>query len=73
MIWEAYVNWAQGLENYTETACHVYRRYIAFKPEDTEHYIEYLLKNDLLEEALELYLQIISDESFVSIRGKTKY
>jgi pre-mRNA-splicing factor SYF1 len=56
VIWEAYVNWAQSLENYTETACHVYRRYIAFKPEDTEHYIDYLLKNDLLEEALELYL-----------------
>ena len=33
-----------------------------------------MLKNDLLEEALELYVRILNDEGFVSKRGnKSKY
>lgn len=31
------------------------------------------MKNDLLEEALELYVQILDDEGFVSKKDKTKY
>lgn len=61
------------MEDFTELACHAYRRYIAFKPEDTEYYIDYLLQSDLLEEALDLYLSILSDEGFVSVKSKTKY
>jgi len=47
------------MEGFTDLACHCYRRYIAYKPEDTEFYIDYLLQNDLLEEALDLYLEIL--------------
>jgi len=61
------------LEEFTETAQYVYRRYIEFKPEVTEDYIDFLLTNDLLEEALELYVKILEDEGFVSSKGKTKY
>ena len=72
-IWDAYLQWAESLEGLTDTACHIYRRYLKFKPEHTELYIDYLLKHDLLEEALELYLYILDDEGFVSVKGKTKY
>lgn len=73
LVWDAYINWASSIEDFTETACHAYRRYISFKPEDTEYYIDYLLKNDLLEEALDLYVKILDDEGFVSVKGKSKY
>ena len=74
LVWEQCLDWACSLEDFTETGCHFFRRYIQFKPEDTEDYIDYLLKNDLLEEALEQYLLILNDDGFVSKRGnKSKY
>lgn len=73
LIWDFYITWATQLEEFTETAQYVYRRYIEFKPEVTEDYIDFLLTNDLLEEALELYVKILEDEGFVSSKGKTKY
>ena len=74
MIWDQCLDWACALEDYTSTAFHFFRRYIKYRPEDTEDYIDYLLKNDLLEEALELYVTILNDEGFVSKRGnKSRY
>jgi pre-mRNA-splicing factor SYF1 len=74
LIWDQCLDWACSLDEYTATACHFYRRYIEFKPQDSEDYIDYLLKNDLLEEALELYVKILNDEGFVSKRGnKSRY
>ncbi|CDW87965.1 pre-mrna-splicing factor syf1-like [Stylonychia lemnae] len=73
LIWDQYIIWASSLEDYTETACNIYRRYIDFKPEDTEYYVDYLLKNENLEEALDLYLKILEDDGFVSAKGKTRY
>jgi pre-mRNA-splicing factor SYF1 len=52
LVWNQALDWACSLEDYTATACHFYRRYIELRPQDTEDYIDYLLKNDLLEEAL---------------------
>ena len=73
MIWDEYILWAQKIEDFSETACHIYRRYIEYKPEDSEFFLDYLLRNDLLEEALDLYLRMIEDDGFVSRKGKTKY
>ena len=73
LIWDAYIIWASSLEDFTDTACNVYRRYIEFSPEDTEYYIDFLLKNDLLEEALDLYKKLLEDDGFVSAKGKTRY
>lgn len=39
-----------------ETAKSIYRRYISFKIDAIEDYIEFLLKNNQLEEALSLYI-----------------
>lgn len=73
LVWDQYLEWASSLEDHTETAQFVYRRYVQFKPEDTEDYIDYLLRNDILEEALDLYIKVLSDDTFVSNKGKTKY
>jgi hypothetical protein len=37
-----------------------YQRYIKLKPEKTLEYLDFLLKNDLLEDALSLYVKLIS-------------
>jgi pre-mRNA-splicing factor SYF1 len=75
LIWVFYLEWAclLGDEGFTQTVQNAFRRYIEFKPEDTENYIDYLLRNDLLEEALDLYIKLLSDEGFVSQKGKTRY
>lgn len=36
-----------------------FKRYIKLKPDKTLDYLDFLLQNDLLEDALTMYLQII--------------
>lgn len=73
LIWDYYLEWACSLDELTDTAKHVYSRYVEFKPSGIEDYIDYLLRNDLLEDALDQYYKILTDETFVSQKGKTKY
>jgi hypothetical protein len=44
----------------------VYLRYIQFNPSSTEDYIDFLIRHDLLEDAFDLYIQIIDDSGYVS-------
>eukprot|EP00349_Pseudokeronopsis_sp_Brazil_P009435 CAMPEP_0202968926 /NCGR_PEP_ID=MMETSP1396-20130829/14458_1 /ASSEMBLY_ACC=CAM_ASM_000872 /TAXON_ID= /ORGANISM="Pseudokeronopsis sp., Strain Brazil" /LENGTH=155 /DNA_ID=CAMNT_0049695857 /DNA_START=282 /DNA_END=746 /DNA_ORIENTATION=+ len=82
LVWTQYADWAQSLVPEEEgpakdlalqVARTVLRRYIKLKQEATEDYIEFLLKHNVLEEALALYVEIIEDERFVSNKGKTKF
>jgi pre-mRNA-splicing factor SYF1 len=44
LIWDQCLSWATtSLDDFTPTACHFYRRYIQFRPQDTEDFIDYLL------------------------------
>ncbi|TNV83299.1 hypothetical protein FGO68_gene1183 [Halteria grandinella] len=72
LIWGQAIEWACSLEGQVETACHFYRRYLILKPQAREEYITFLLTNDRLEEALELYIEILDDENPQSLK-KTRY
>ena len=56
-----------------ELSRQVLRRYIAFRPEATEDYIDFLLNNNCIDEAYALLVNIIDDDGFVSRQGKTKF
>jgi len=56
IIWNPYLEWARELDNAPETAKYVWERYLIYKPEGGEDYIDYLLKVDDLERATEIYV-----------------
>jgi hypothetical protein len=57
LIWRHYLQWAESFaEKLPETATHIYKRYIQMKPECTLEYIDFLLRFDMLEDALSVYL-----------------
>jgi len=49
-----------------------YQRYIKLKPEKTLEYLDFLLKNDLLEDALSLYVKLISQSNELKLHKSEK-
>ena len=71
VVWAHYLEWAQSFaEDYPQTAQAAFRRYIQLKPQHTLDYIDFLLKHDLLEEALQLYVKVLDDENLVAQKQK---
>ena len=64
LIWQQYLEWAQSLafENreFVLIAKHAYKRYVKLKPERMGEYLDFLLRNDQLEDALSLYVHLIA-------------
>uniref|UniRef100_A0A1I8GF51 Pre-mRNA-splicing factor SYF1 n=2 Tax=Macrostomum lignano TaxID=282301 RepID=A0A1I8GF51_9PLAT len=56
-----------------ETALRVLRRYVRFKPEGREDFVDFLLEHQRLDEAVANLVAIINDDSFQSSRGKSKH
>lgn len=63
LIWNQYLKWACSLtktdKKFAPLANLAYKRYVKLKPDKHLDYLDFLLQNDLLEEALSLYLNII--------------
>ncbi|KAL5994864.1 hypothetical protein ACLOJK_024921 [Asimina triloba] len=56
-----------------ETALRVYRRYLMFDPTHIEDFIEFLMNSELWQEAAERLAGVLNDDTFFSIKGKTKH
>ncbi|XP_062622386.1 pre-mRNA-splicing factor SYF1-like [Saccostrea cucullata] len=71
-IWPLYLKFVR-MYDLPETAVRVYRRHLKLQKENTEDYIEYLMKIDWLDEAANRLVDIINDDGFVSKEGKSKH
>lgn len=71
-IWPRYLKFVR-LYDLPETAIRVYRRHLKLQKENTEEYIDYLMKIGWLDEAANKLVDIINDDSFVSRAGKSKH
>eukprot|EP00658_Telonema_sp_P-2_P002567 TRINITY_DN1096_c0_g1_i4.p1 TRINITY_DN1096_c0_g1~~TRINITY_DN1096_c0_g1_i4.p1 ORF type:complete len:438 (+),score=146.14 TRINITY_DN1096_c0_g1_i4:251-1564(+) len=56
-----------------ETAQRVWRRYLMLQPEQTEEYVKWLVDAGLLDEAAKRLADLVNNESFESIQGKSKH
>ncbi|XXG46700.1 hypothetical protein AAC387_Pa02g1477 [Persea americana] len=72
-IWSMYLHFVGRPRVPVETALRVYRRYLMFDPSHIEDFIEFLLSSQLWQEAAERLASVLNDDSFHSIKGKTKH
>jgi len=56
-----------------ETAQRVWRRYLMLQPEQTEDYVKWLVEAGLLDEAATRLADLVNNEDFESIQGKSKH
>ncbi|CAL6429059.1 unnamed protein product [Bathycoccus prasinos] len=56
-----------------ETACRVYRRYVQFEPQHVEEYISFLKNRGRVAESSQRLVEILNDETFVSLLNKSKH
>jgi len=56
-----------------ETALRVYRRYLKLEPTHAEEYIAYLRSKGIWGEAARKLAEVLDDESFRSLEGKSKH
>ncbi|XP_062161002.1 uncharacterized protein LOC133868201 [Alnus glutinosa] len=72
-IWEPYLLFVSQKGVPIETSLRVYRRYLKYDPTHIEDFIEFLLNSSLWQEASERLASVLNDDSFFSIKGKTKH
>lgn len=61
VVWSRYLEWAESFaEDYPQTAKQCYQRFLKLKPECTLDYIDFLLRYDFVEEALEVYVKLLA-------------
>ncbi|KAG1371591.1 PsbB mRNA maturation factor Mbb1, chloroplastic [Cocos nucifera] len=56
-----------------ETSLRVYRRYLLFDPSHIEDFIDFLITSQRWQEAAERLASVLNDDSFHSIKGKTRH
>jgi len=80
-IWDVAINWlAKGTKGPTgvalipeETALCLFRRYLMLQPDHVETYVAYLLSRKWYDEAALKLTEIVNDDEFISIEGKTSH
>lgn len=72
-IWPLFLDFIKQDHVPTETSIRIFRRYIKFRPEDTEIFIDYLHSKNRIDEASSLLCDIINRPNFQSKRNKSKY
>ncbi|GBG68652.1 hypothetical protein CBR_g3193 [Chara braunii] len=72
-IWELYLKFVGSDGIPVETALRVYRRYLKLEPTHVEDFIDFLKSAARWQEAATRLAEILNDEEFSSIRGKTKH
>lgn len=72
-IWPLYLDFIKKKHVPVETAVRVFKRYMQFRPEDAESFIDYLYSKDRIDEASRLLCDIINDPNFQSVKNKNKY
>lgn len=72
-IWSSYLALVSRPGVPVETSLRVYRRYLLFDPSHIEDFIDFLLSSELWQEAADRLASVLNDDSFHSIKGKTKH
>ncbi|KAL8109701.1 hypothetical protein AgCh_025700 [Apium graveolens] len=72
-VWEIYLVFVSQRGVPIETSLRVYRRYLKYDPEHIEEFIEFLVDSELWQEAAERLAGVLNDDTFYSIKGKTKH
>ncbi|KAK9815714.1 hypothetical protein WJX72_008451 [[Myrmecia] bisecta] len=72
-IWQLYLKFVMDPDMPAETAVRVYRRYLKLEPTHTEEYIAYLKNKGMWGEAASKLAQIVNDDTFRSLEGKSKH
>ncbi|XP_057961930.1 uncharacterized protein LOC131153559 [Malania oleifera] len=72
-IWEPYLVFVSQKGVPIETSLRVYRRYLKYDPSHIEDFIEFLVNSSLWQEAAERLAGVLNDDTFFSIKGKTKH
>ncbi|KAJ7530801.1 hypothetical protein O6H91_14G019800 [Diphasiastrum complanatum] len=72
-IWEPYLKFVSQNGVPIETSLRVYRRYLKFDPNHIENFIDFLVDAELWQEAAERLAQVLNDEDFQSLKGKTRH
>ncbi|GKV34347.1 hypothetical protein SLEP1_g42723 [Rubroshorea leprosula] len=72
-IWEPYLVFVSQKGIPIETSLRVYRRYLKYDPSHIEDFIEFLVNSSLWQEAAERLASVLNDDTFYSIKGKTKH
>ncbi|KAK9236290.1 hypothetical protein V1525DRAFT_407370 [Lipomyces kononenkoae] len=70
-IWPLYLNFAKSVKG--STAVCVYKRYLQYKPQDIEDYIDLLTSLDFHAEAAQQYIELLNAPKFVSKNGKSQF
>lgn len=71
-IWPLYLEFLNKYD-IPETGVRVFRRYLKLCPEDTEEFINYLVKVERLDEASQQLAKIVDNENFISKFGKSNH
>jgi len=72
-IWILYLKFISQPDIPVETAVRIYRRYLKLEPSHAEEYITYLKSKSRWGEAAKRLIEIVNDEGFRSLEGKTKH
>ncbi|KAF3334916.1 pre-mRNA-splicing factor SYF1-like protein [Carex littledalei] len=72
-VWPLYLKLVSLPGVPVETSFRVYRRYLAFDPSHVEDFIDFLLQSKRWQEAADRLASVLNDDSFYSIKGKTKH
>lgn len=72
-IWELYVKFIKDGEVPKETALIAFRRYLMLEPDHVEIYIAYLRTIGRYDEAAQKLANVVDDEDFSSMEGKTRH
>ncbi|ERM94339.1 pre-mRNA-splicing factor SYF1 isoform X1 [Amborella trichopoda] len=72
-IWEPYLVFVSQKGVPVETSLRVYRRYLKFDPTHIEDFIEFLQNSELWQEAAERLAEVLNDDKFYSIKGKSRH
>ncbi|KAK9243469.1 hypothetical protein V1506DRAFT_544291 [Lipomyces tetrasporus] len=70
-IWPLYLDFAKSVKG--RTAVCVYKRYLQYKPQDREDYVDLLMKLDYHAEAAQQYIAILNTAKFISKNGKSQF
>ncbi|KAJ6852087.1 pre-mRNA-splicing factor SYF1 [Iris pallida] len=72
-VWAPYLSLVSLPGVPVETSLRVYRRYLLFDPSHVEDFIHFLLASSLWQEAAHRLASVLNDDSFSSVKGKTKH
>lgn len=72
-IWPLYLEFVKNKHVPVETAVRVIKRYMQFRPDDAEFFIDYLHSKDRIDEAAKLLSDVINNPHFQSVKSKTKF